>query len=97
MVDAGYQKFMEVSETGSLRDLEDIENFISDVDWKNPIQAVKQLNHEVKYGSKATSEYAKTLLEVGSSAFDGGAQMRYLLKSADFTDMSEDIEEIIEQ
>lgn len=97
LVDTGYQKFMEVSQTGSSEDLKNIQRFVEEVDWTNPIQAVKQLNHEVKYGSSITSDYAKSLLEVGSSAFDGGAQMRYLLKSADFTDMSEDIEEIIEK
>ena len=97
LVDTGYQKFMEVSQTGSYEDLKNIQRFVEEVDWTNPIQAVKQLNHEVKYGSSITSDYAKSLLEVGSSAFDGGAQIRYLLKSADFTDMSEDIEEIIEK
>lgn len=97
LIDAGYQKFMEISQTGSAEDLQDINDFVEGVDWTNPIQAAKQLNNEIENGTQVTKEYAAALLSVGSSALDGGAQMRYFIQSADFSDMKEDLQDIIDE
>ena len=97
LVDTGYQKFMEISQTGSAEDLQDISDFVEGIDWTNPIQAAKQLNNEIENGTGATKEYAAALLSVGSSALDSGAQMRYFIQSVDFSDMKEDLQDIIDE
>lgn len=97
LVDVGYQKFMETAKTGSEEDVKKIAGFVEEVDWNNPIAAVKRLNYEVKNGSALTANYAKALLEVGSSALGSGAQMQYLLQTADFANLREEIDSVIDK
>ena len=77
--------------------LDDIEKFVNQVDWSNPIEAAHKLRQEIEYGSGASIEYARNLLEIGKSAFGATAQLNYFINSTAFTELAGEIDEIIDK
>lgn len=96
LVNVGYKAIMDAAElndngASALK----ISNFIQDIDWSNPIEAVYQLNQEIEHGSELTANLASQFLKVGSSAYDASSQLKYMLRSADFEDAQADIDELV--
>lgn len=99
----GLKAYLRIAEDTSLDTaiakgrLNDIEKFVNQVDWSNPIEAAHRLRQEIEYGSGASIEYARNLLEVGKSAFGATAQLNYFINSASFTELAGEIDEIIDK
>lgn len=72
-------------------------DFVSQIDWSNPINAARSLKREMENGAHGAQDLAEQLLNVGASALDAGSQMQYLTTSSDWDGISEQLAEIYDE
>lgn len=76
---------------------EEAQSLINSLDFNNPIIAASQLKQGMDSADTSVAKLSQDLLEVGDSALNSGAQFQYLLSSADFTDINEQLDDFIEE
>ena len=76
---------------------QDAIDFFNELDFRNPIEALDKINEEIKTGSGYSRELALALKESGSSYLSVSSQISSLIKSSDFSEIKEDLDEIIEK
>ena len=98
IVGAGYGNFITKAMQRGMdpAELEGLSDFITNVDWANPIEAVYQLNQEIERGSGLSQEFAKNMMSVQQGYFGAGSQMGYLIESSDFEGIQEELTGILE-
>ena len=95
LISAGIQGLQATAQYGTKADVEQIANFISEVNWSSPIEAASALNDELKTGTNLTKEFAQGMLNVNSSFLGAGSQIQHLWDTASDTGLSEALDEII--
>lgn len=78
-------------------EMEDALNFFNEIDFNNPIDALDTINGEIKNGTGYSRELAIAMKETNSSFLSASSQMSTLFNSADFEDIKEDLDDIIEK
>ena len=78
-------------------EMQDALNFFNEIDFNNPIDALDTINNEIKNGTGYSKELAIAMKEANSSFLSVSSQMSTLLQSADFEDIKEDLDDIIEK
>lgn len=78
-------------------EMEDALNFFNEIDFNNPIDALDTINNEIKNGTGYSRELAVAMKEANSSFLSASSQMSTLFNSADFEDIKEDLDDIIEK
>lgn len=78
-------------------EMEDALNFFNEIDFNNPIDALDTINNEIKNGTGYSRELATAMKEANSSFLSASSQMSTLFNSADFEDIKEDLDDIIEK
>jgi hypothetical protein len=96
IIGAGYGNFITTALTGSKEEAQDLANFISQIDWSNPIEAASALKKEVESSNEVTKKFSNNMLMVKTGFLGAASQMRYMIESSDFTDMQEDLTKILE-
>ena len=76
---------------------EEAQSLVNSLDFNNPIIAASQLKQGMDSADASVAKLSQGLLEVGDSALNSGAQFQYLLSSADFTDINEQLDDFIEE
>ena len=95
LISAGIQGLQATAQYGTKADVEQIANFINEVNWSSPIEAASALNDELKTGTNLTKEFAQGMLNVNSSFLGAGSQIQHLWDTASDTGLSEALDEII--
>ena len=72
-------------------------NFFNTIDFSNPIDALDKINEEIKVGTGYSKELAVAMKESNSTFLNLSSQLSSLTASADFEDINEDLEEIIQK
>lgn len=75
----------------------EINSFVSSINLSNPIEAFSTLQDAVSNGSEEVSGLAQSFLILGSDVVGATAQMQYFLKSSDFSDLQESLEDFIDE
>ena len=78
-------------------EMQDALNFFNEIDFSNPIDAFDTINNEIKNGTGYSRELAIAMNEANSSFLSASSQMSTLFNSADFEDIKEDLDDIIEK
>ena len=78
-------------------EMQDALNFFNEIDFSNPIDALDTINNEIKNGTGYSRELAIAMNEANSSFLSASSQMSTLFNSADFEDIKEDLDDIIEK
>ena len=78
-------------------EMEEALNFFNEIDFNNPIDALDTINNEIKNGTGYSKELAIAMKEANSSFLSVSSQMSTLFQSADFEDIKEDLDDIIEK
>lgn len=76
---------------------EEAQSLVNSLDFNNSIIAASQLKQGMDSADTSVAKLSQGLLEVGDSALNSGAQFQYLLSSADFTDINEQLDDFIEE
>lgn len=76
---------------------EEAQSLVNSLDFNNPIIAASQLKQGMDSADTSVAKLSQGLLEVGDSALNSGAQFQYLLSSADFTDINDQLNDFIEE
>lgn len=98
VISSGWIKFMEQAVSMTESEAQDLSNTIGSINWASPIDSADQLADMVKYGSTSAKDFATYMQDTNSTFLNTGSQMRYLIgQSEEFSEMSNSIEEIIEQ
>lgn len=97
LVEAAYNSFMDAAKDGTIKDLQEIEDLVAQLDFSDPINTVALLNDTVENGSPTLQAYAKNLLEVGSASLGASAQMKAFINSVDYQQMREEIKDIVDE
>lgn len=88
LIDAGLEnnveKFTELSQ------------FIDEVNWSDPVEAVSRLNREIKIGTGTSKEFAQNLMDMNSSFLGDASQFKSFLNSSEYSEISEKLAEIKE-
>lgn len=74
----------------------ELSTFVQNINWNNPINAMKAIQQEAKNGSAATKEFAQGLLDMSNSAIGAGEQIKYLFSSIEYEEIQDKINEIID-
>lgn len=96
--DLGLQQFWDAANNltpANAAQIKELEAFVNDINWSNPIEAMYDLNQEMRTGTGLTKDYATKMSQLGKSAYDAAHQMSYMLMSSDFEDVQEDLDEIL--
>ena len=96
IIRAGYGNFMTMALQASKEEVQELSDFISQIDWSNPIEAASKLKSEIKVLNGVTGDFSKNMLSLKTGFLGTASQMRYFIDSADFTDVQEDLEEILQ-
>lgn len=94
-----YDRFSTVASNDAIRGTENyknLSNLITGIDWSNPISAASVLNDKLQTGDAISKDFAKNVLQMGHNFLGAGSQMRYLAQSSEFSDIKEDLNEILE-
>ena len=78
-------------------EMQDALNFFNEIDFSNPIDALDTINNEIKNGTGYSRELAIAMNEANSSFLSASSQISTLFNSADFEDIKEDLDDIIEK
>lgn len=78
-------------------EMKDALNFFNEINFNNPIDALDTINDEIKNGTGYSRELAIVMKETNSSFLSASSQMSTLFNSADFEDIKEDLDDIIEK
>lgn len=93
-----YSQFIKTAIEGNKQQVNELSDFINEVDWSNPIEATNSLNKELRHGTSASKDFAQNIIDANQSFFGLGSQIRYLVSgSQEFEEMSDSLDEIIEQ
>lgn len=96
VISAGWDAFSNAINDASIsaEQITEVQDWITGIDWSNPIEGAYALGEAANSSSKYIQEISNSMQEVGSSAFDASAQMKYFLQS-DFESIKEDLSDII--
>ena len=93
-----YSQFIKTAIEGNEQQINELSDFINEVDWSNPIEATNSLNKELRHGTSASKDFAQNIIDANQSFLGLGSQIRYLVSgSQEFEEMSDSLDEIIEQ
>jgi len=67
------------------------------IDWSNPITAADALGTAVQSADEKIRGLAASLLVAGQDAYSSGAQFQYFVNSAEFSELQENIGDVIEE
>lgn len=97
VIDLGTSELWKMAndDSNSAQMIKDLQSFINDIDWSNPIEAMYSLNKEIANGSGLTQEYARKMKTLEGSAFSASNQLKHMITSLEFEDAQEDIDELI--
>jgi SMC interacting uncharacterized protein involved in chromosome segregation len=79
-----------------MADVEDASEFISTINWNNSIEALASINKELETGVGASKQFAASLKESNASYFDLGNLTKDLVGSEQFTEISGELDKILE-
>lgn len=85
----------EIYSTGNEEQIKKVTDYISGIDFSNPIQATKELKLGVNSDIEALSSMSEGLLETGKSSLDAAAQFQYLYQQESFSDITEEIDKMV--
>ena len=95
---AAYESLRDIMlQANGAAEMEDALNFFNTIDFSNPIDALDKINEEIHNGTGYSKELAVTMKGVNSSFLGLSSQLSTLFASADFEDVKEDLDEIIEK
>ena len=97
LISKGFMQFRKITSEGDLKDVQQIASFINNINWNDPIEAAARLNKELKVGTDLTKAYSLEILNANSSFLNANNQLQYFLKSADFSEMEESLNGIVEK
>lgn len=95
---AGWQAFQKMINKPdiSAKQITAVSDWMTSIDWSNPIEGAYALGEGIKSTNKDIQEVSKSMKEVGDSTFDAASQMDYFLNSGDYTSIKEDLADIID-
>lgn len=98
VVSSGYLNFIGLAnkKDTTWEEVQELANYINEINWANPIEAASQLNETLKTGSNIAKGFAQTVLSSNAQFFGAGSQMQFFLQSEDFSEAKGEINEIIE-
>ena len=76
---------------------EEVSNWVSEIDFSNPIQAAEDFNEALNSDSEAIRTFAGEILEANDSFFSFGSQMRYLASTSEFSSIKKEVQEIVDK
>jgi len=78
------------------RALIEAQEWISTIDWNNPITAAEMLSEGLDSNNKKIKEFSKNILDAGDDCISAARQVQYFLTSADYEELSEDVQDFID-
>lgn len=75
----------------------EVNSFISSINLSNPIKAFSTLQDAVNNGSEEVSKLAQSFLALENDVVGATAQMQYFLKSSDFSELQDSLEDFIDE
>lgn len=75
----------------------EVNSFVSSINLSNPIEAFSILQDAVSNGSEEVSGLAQSFLTLGNGVVGATAQMQYFLKSSDFSNLQDSLEDFIDE
>ena len=96
-VAAGWEAFSKAISDPSLsgEQIKEISDWISNIDWSNPIEGAYALGEAANSSNKKIREISEAMKEAGDSTFDAASQMDYFLGSGDYESIKEDLKDIV--
>lgn len=96
VISAGWEAFSNaINDTSiSAEQITEIQDWITGIDWSNPIEGAYALGDAVNSSNKYIQEIGNSMQEMGSTAFDASTQMKYFLQS-DFDSIKEDLKDVL--
>ena len=96
IISQGFEYFKNFALAGTQEDVDQLTNFIEQVDWSNPIDSVYKLNREIEKGTIITKGFAQTITEVDSAFLSSGSQFQTFFTSDAYKNMEENLTQIYE-
>ena len=75
----------------------EIQEVIGSINFNNPIQAVGQLIRAFDNGSETMKTFVNNILTINQAALGLGAQFKYLLTTAEFGEIKDDIADMVKE
>lgn len=95
---AAYESLRDIMmKADSAAEMKEALNFFNEIDFNNPIDALDTINNEIKSGTGYSKELAIAMKDANSSFLSASSQMSTLFQSADFENIKEDLDDIIEK
>lgn len=88
---------IEIYANGTKAAQEAMEGIFLDVDFSNPIQAFGALQEAIQSTESDVSALGQSMLITSEDAVSTANQFQYFLKSADFSDMNDQLEDFVEE
>ena len=95
---SAYESLIDIMEKAKgANEIQEALDFFNEIDFSNPINALDTINKEIKTGTGYSKELAMAMKESNSSFLGMSSQLSTLFASADFEEVQEDLDEIIEK
>ena len=75
----------------------ELSDFISNIDWSNPIMAADEIKTAMETGTPAVKTMAEEIFNLGQGFLGAGSQIRYFVESSSFSEVNSELQEIIEK
>ena len=92
----GMEIFGGLAQIEDFHGMEQLSDFVNEINFENPIEAFKKLEHAANNGTYVEKQYAKAVLDSGASMIGAGAQLQYFLRSENFNEVWEELKGITE-
>lgn len=92
----GVNTFREFATDKTKQEMEDVSNFVENVNWGNSIEAAAALREEIKHGTGAAKEFAQTLSNANLNYLSIGSQTQTLFQYEQFGEIQDELDEILE-